>query len=90
MLTEQLSSHKAKHPFNGNQIRFLRGVQSVFQQKRRLELADLYDPPLDSFGQDAVEQLFSDLEIESILTFTQSLSLINKPMYRIGKIILRN
>ena len=31
----------------------MRVVQSVFLQKRRLRLADLYDEPLDTFGADA-------------------------------------
>ena len=37
-------------PFNAEQMRFLRAVQNVFVQKRRLNLADLYEPPLTNFG----------------------------------------
>jgi type I restriction enzyme, R subunit len=75
IVDHQFSEYMAKHTFNGNQIRFLRGVQSVFLQKRHLELADLYDPPLDSFGQDAVERWFNDEQIHDVLGFVNSLSI---------------
>jgi type I restriction enzyme R subunit len=53
----------------------LRAVQSVFLQKRHLETADLYEPPLDMFGTDAVERWFTEKEVEDILSFVQLLSL---------------
>jgi hypothetical protein len=37
----------AEHRYNADQIRFPRAVQSVFLQKRHLEPADLYEPPMD-------------------------------------------
>ena len=64
----------AVHPFNGDQIRFLRVVQNVFLQRRRLELADLYGPPLTRFGQDAVERLFTTEEVSQVLEFVDSLT----------------
>ena len=48
-------------------MRFLRAVQSVFVQKRRLALPDLYEAPLDAFGQDAVERLFAPAEVDEVL-----------------------
>lgn len=54
VLKQQLKSHSTQHNYNADQIRFLRAVQSVFLQKRHLETADLYEPPLDMFGADAV------------------------------------
>jgi type I restriction enzyme R subunit len=33
------------HNYNADQSRFLRVVQSVFLQRRTLELADLYEEP---------------------------------------------
>ena len=60
--------------FNGSQISFLRAVQSVFIQKRHLGRADLYDPPLTSFGEDAVERLFSEEQIEDVLSFAEKLA----------------
>ncbi|MEW5980591.1 MAG: type I restriction-modification enzyme R subunit C-terminal domain-containing protein, partial [Acidobacteriota bacterium] len=47
IVKRQFSEFLARHSFNGDQVRFLIGVQGVFLQKRRLQLADLYDPPLD-------------------------------------------
>ncbi len=64
----------AQHPFNANQIRFLRAVQNVFLQKRRLEVADLYEEPLDRFGEDAVERWFSEKEVDELIEFTKQLA----------------
>jgi type I restriction enzyme R subunit len=55
IVTRQFSDYIARQAFNADQIRFLRVVQNVFLQRRRLELADLYEPPLTRFGADAVE-----------------------------------
>ena len=48
-------------------------VQSVFLQKRHLETADLYEPPLDMFGADAVEKLFTETEMRGIIELTKTL-----------------
>lgn len=53
--------------------RFLRAVQSVLLQKRHLETADLYEPPLDMFGADAVERWFTEKEVESLAGFMKRL-----------------
>jgi type I restriction enzyme R subunit len=74
IVKRQFSQFLAAHPFNGNQVRFLRGVQQVLLQKRRLRLADLYEPPLDSFGADAVERWFRQEQITEILAFTETLA----------------
>jgi len=63
------------HRYNADQIRFLRAVQSVFLQKRRLQQADLYAPPLTNFGQDAVDKWFSEGDIENILCFANTLTI---------------
>ncbi|MBD2151759.1 hypothetical protein H6F44_16760 [Pseudanabaena sp. FACHB-1277] len=60
-----------QHQYNANQIRFLRAVQSVFLQKRRLEVTDLYDEPLDRFGEDAVERWFTEDEVNELIYFTE-------------------
>jgi type I restriction enzyme, R subunit len=63
-----------RNQFNADQIRFLRAVQSLFLEKRRLALADLYDaPPLRSFGADAVERFFSEAQRRELLEFTATL-----------------
>jgi len=53
--------------------RFLRAVQSVFLQKRHLETADLYEPPLDMFGADAVDRWFTEKEVEEVVEFANRL-----------------
>ena len=53
---------------------YLRAMQSVFLQKRHLETADLYEPPLDSFGVDAVERWFTQNEMEEFVKFTERLA----------------
>ena len=67
IVDRQFSEYIASHSFNSNQIRFLRGVQSVFLQKRRLEIADLYDPPLTSFGADVVERWFTEKNLQEVV-----------------------
>jgi len=47
----------------------------VFLQKRRLDTADLYEPPLDMFGADAVERWFGDQEIGEITRFMRTLEI---------------
>jgi len=73
IVQRQFSDYIAAHPFSADQIRFLRAVQAVFTQKRRLQPADLYDPPLTAFGQDAVERWFSPAQVEEVLAFAKGL-----------------
>jgi len=76
VVRHQFAAYMAAHPFNADQTNFLRTVQSVFLQKRRLNRADLYDRPLANFGQDAVERWFTPAQIDDLLTFTQHLTVI--------------
>lgn len=62
-----------EHHYDANQTRFLRTVQTVFVQKRRLEVGDLYEAPFTNFGLNAVEKLFSDDEVEEIMELTKRL-----------------
>ena len=78
LVTRQFSGYIANHPFNADQTRFLRVLQSVFLQKRRLQLADLYDPPLTSFGHDAVERLFSSDQVDDVLRFAGTLTVVGE------------
>jgi len=78
VVRHQFAAYIAAHPFSADQTNFLRAVQSVFLQKRRLSRADLYDRPLTSFGQDAVERWFAPAQIDDLLTFTQQLTVIGK------------
>jgi type I restriction enzyme R subunit len=61
------------HNYNADQSRFLRVVQSVFLQRRKLELADLYEEPFTNFGANAVEKLFGENEISELLEMTMKL-----------------
>ena len=54
---------------------YLRAMQSVFLQKRHLETADLYEPPLDMFGADAVERWFSENDKQDLIEFAKRLSI---------------
>ena len=57
----------AQRQFNSNQIQFLMAVQNVFLKKWRLEVADLYEAPLDRFGEDAVERWFTQEEMDELI-----------------------
>jgi type I restriction enzyme R subunit len=61
------------HNYNADQSRFLCAVQSVFLQRRKLELADLYEEPFTNFGANAVEKLFDENEIKELLELTNIL-----------------
>jgi type I restriction enzyme, R subunit len=75
LVARQFETYVTQHNYNADQIRFLRAVQSVFLQKRHLETADLYEPPLDMFGADAVERWFTEKEVDEIVAFTNQLSI---------------
>jgi type I restriction enzyme, R subunit len=75
LVARQFEAYVTQHNYNADQIRFLRAVQSVFLQKRHLETADLYEPPLDMFGADAVERWFSEREVEDVVGFVNRLTL---------------
>jgi len=73
IVRRRFEDYVAHHPFNADQIRFLRAVQSVFLQRRRLQRADLYEPPLTSFGVDAVERWFTPEQVTDVLAFVETL-----------------
>lgn len=60
--------------YNADQSRFLRVVQSVFLQRRKLDLADLYEEPFTNFGANAVEKLFGQNEITELIELTKRLA----------------
>jgi type I restriction enzyme R subunit len=74
VVKRQFEEFIAKHQYNANQINFLRAVQSVFLQKRRLEVADLYEGALARFGKNAVDRFFSEDEVDDLLAFTELLA----------------
>jgi type I restriction enzyme R subunit len=66
--------HIQAHNYNAEQIRFLRSVQEVFLNKRTLAETDLYEPPLTSFGRNAVDRFFTPPQIHEILQLTERLT----------------
>jgi len=63
-----------EHNYNADQSRFLRVVQSVFLQRKKLELADLYEEPFTNFGANAVEKLFVESEISELIELAKKLA----------------
>ena len=63
-----------EHNYNADQSRFLRAVQTVFLERRKLELADLYEEPFTNFGANAVEKYFSEEEIGGLIELTRRLA----------------
>lgn len=43
----------------------------MFLKNRRLEVAELYEEPLDRFGEDAVERWFTEDEMDELIEFTE-------------------
>ncbi len=74
VVARQFDIYTTSHKFIGDQIRFLRAVQSVFLQKRHLDPADLYEPPLDMFGSDAVDRWFTEEEVEEVVAFVNQMA----------------
>jgi type I restriction enzyme R subunit len=75
IVRRRFEEHIARHQYNADQIRFLRAVQSVFLQKQqKLKAADLYEGPMQSFGMNAVDRLFTPKEVDELLTLTGKLA----------------
>jgi type I restriction enzyme, R subunit len=66
--------HIQAHNYNAEQIRFLRSVQEQFLKKHSLVEADLYEPPLTTFGRNAVERFFTPQQIADLLRLTETLA----------------
>ena len=81
VIARAFQAHITSHNYSGDQIRFLRSVQEVFLQKRKLAEVDLYEPPLTIFGRNAVEQLFTPTQIKERAFGQQNPSCIAWPAY---------
>jgi type I restriction enzyme R subunit len=62
-----------EHNYNADQSRFLRAVQNVFVQRRKLEPADLYEEPFTNFGTNAVDKLFTEEDVSELVELTKKL-----------------
>lgn len=75
VVRRRFEEHIGRHQYNADQIRFLRAVHSVFLEKRyKLQLADLYEGPLETFGLNAVDRLFTTKDVDELLALTQELA----------------
>jgi len=74
VVKRQFEHYIAGRPFNGDQIRFMQAVQNAFLRKGRLQTADLYEPPLTNFGDDAADRWFTTEEVQDMLAFTDRLA----------------
>jgi len=74
LVHHQFEAYIIQHRYNADQIRFMRAVESVFLKKRHLDIADLYEPPLTNFGQDAVNRWFSEKDVQEMVAFANHLA----------------
>ena len=73
VVTKAFEEHIASHGYTGDQLRFLRAVQDVFLQQKRISEADLYEPPLSYFGRNAADRLFNEEEKAEIISLGKEL-----------------
>jgi len=74
VVRQAFDRHITGHAYNGDQIRFLRSVQTVFVQKRRLSEDDLYGDAFAAFGRNAVDRLLSPQDVKDLLALTSKLA----------------
>jgi type I restriction enzyme R subunit len=75
IVERQFADYMAVNPFNADQVRFLSAVKNTLLQRKRLHLYDLYEPPFDSFGDEAVERLWSEAQRAALLALVQKLAI---------------
>ena len=76
IVQRQFEAYITGQPFNANQIRSLRALQSTFLNRRRIELAELYEAPFTEFGTDAADRWFSEEERTDVLEFLDRLTVL--------------
>lgn len=75
IVRRQFDAYMGAHTeYSADQLRFLRAVQNVFLQKRRLAMPDLYSPPLTAFGADAADRWFTREQLEEMLELAERLT----------------
>ncbi len=64
-----------EHHYTGDQILFLRTLQTEFLKRNKIEMADLYAlPSIATFGNNAVDRLFTESDKAKILRFTERIA----------------
>jgi type I restriction enzyme R subunit len=75
VVVKKFNEFVAEHHYSGDQILFLRTLQTEFLKKNKIDLADLYDlPSIARFGNNAVERLFTENDRSRILQFTEKIA----------------
>ncbi len=75
IVTRRFDEYARAHHFSAAQTSFLRAIRSQFLQRRKLQLADLYDEPFTNWGANAAEKLFDPAQLDDILALTAELSI---------------
>ncbi len=72
-IAESFDAFIIAHNYNTDQTRFLRVIKSIFLAKIRrhelLEIDDFYEGPVEAFGTNAAERLFSKNDLKEVLEF---------------------
>ena len=76
IVQRQFEAYITAHPFNADQIRFLRALQNVFLNRRRIEPAELYESPFTQFGADAADRWFDPAQRADLLAFVDRLTVL--------------
>jgi len=64
-----------KNYLSGDQVNFLRTIQTVFTRKHHIEYSDLFDPPFTNFGPNAPVPLFQKEDIDEVINMCLNLEL---------------
>jgi len=75
IVRRQFQQFIASHPFNDNQILFLRTLSNVLAQKHRITWADLYDQPFTQYGASAIDRLFTEDQADELINFANTLAI---------------
>lgn len=73
IVERQFEAFAQAHNLNAAQTGFLRTICTQFLRRQKLHLADLYEAPFTRFGDDAVERLFDQAQIDGIMALTEQL-----------------
>jgi type I restriction enzyme, R subunit len=75
VVVKEFDAFITEHHYTGDQILFLRTLQTEFLKKNKIEMADLYDlPSIATFGNNAVDRLFTETDKAKILRFTEKIA----------------
>lgn len=75
IVVKEFEEFITEHHYTGDQILFLRTLQTEFLKKNKIEMVDLYDlPSIGRFGNQAVDRLFTESDKAKILRFTEKIA----------------